>query len=94
MDSSIILEEVLHEDEDKGKQVRLVVSEFRGIVYLHIREYYLSYDEGYLPTKVGINIPTTIVSLQKLLNGLATIMSQSEYKHILEESLHADKEYS
>ena len=34
-------EKVIHYDEAKETQVRLVVNEFRGIEYLHVRKYFL-----------------------------------------------------
>ena len=71
--------------------MRYVVSVFRGIAYLHIREYYLSFDEGYVPSKEGINLPVTIDSLRVLLFALAATLADSEFRHILEEALHENK---
>lgn len=90
-DSKILVEQILHEDEEKGKQIRFVVSEFRGVAYLHLREYYLSYDEGYVPSQIGINIPTSIPSVQKLLSALAKTMADSEYRTLLEQALNEIK---
>ena len=39
-------ERVIHYDEEKEVQVRLIVSSFRGIEYLHLRKYYLDFNEG------------------------------------------------
>ena len=41
-------------NEDKELQIRLTLSTFRGIEYLHLRKYFLSYDEEWLPTPDGI----------------------------------------
>ena len=43
-------ERIVHYDEEKEVQIRLSVSTFRGIEYLHLRKYYLSFDEEWCPT--------------------------------------------
>ena len=73
-----LYEKVIFENEDKGFQLRLVISEFREIEYLHIRKYFLSFDEGYLPTKEGISIPLSISNSYSLLDGMAEICSKLE----------------
>ena len=40
-----VYEKIVHYDEDKETQVRLTVSTFRGIEYIHLRKYYLSFEE-------------------------------------------------
>ena len=37
-------EKVIHYDEAKETQVRLVVNSFRGIEYMHVRKYFLDFD--------------------------------------------------
>ena len=37
-----VYERVVHYDEEKKLQIRLTVSCFRGIEYLHLRKYYLT----------------------------------------------------
>lgn len=86
-ESNILVEEIIYEDEAKGRQIRFVISEFRGVAYLHLREYYLSFDEGYVPSKEGVNIPTDIVSVQRLFTAFAKAMAQSEYRTILQREL-------
>ena len=39
-------EKVIHYDEEKEVQVRLIVSSFRGIEYLHLRKYYLDFNNS------------------------------------------------
>lgn len=78
MDSQTLYDKVLFENEEKGMQLRLVLNEFRDIEYLHIRKYYLSFDEGYLPTKEGISMPASIQNVFALLDGLIEICAQEE----------------
>ena len=39
-----VYEKIVHYDEDRELQVRLTISTFRGIEYLHLRKYFLSFD--------------------------------------------------
>ena len=78
MDSQTLYDKVLFENEEKGMQLRLVLNEFRDIEYLHIRKYYLSFDEGHLPTKEGISMPASIQNVFALLDGLIEICAQEE----------------
>ena len=47
-------EKVIHYDEEKEIQVRLTVSSFRGIEYLHLRKYYLDFNEEW---NMSIGLP-------------------------------------
>lgn len=78
MSDKPLYEKILSENMDKGSQLRLVVSEFKGVEYVHIRKYFLSYDEGFVPTKEGISMPATIASIFALLDGLIEICSYEE----------------
>ena len=49
-----VYEKIIHYDEVKETQIRLTVSSFRGIEYLHVRKYYLGFDEEWLPSADGI----------------------------------------
>ena len=44
MDSEVEYEKTIYENLEKGYQLRLVVNEFRGVQYLHIRKYFLTYN--------------------------------------------------
>ena len=46
-----LYEKLIYTNEDKFFQVRLVVSEFRDSIYLHIRKYFLSFEGEYIPSK-------------------------------------------
>jgi hypothetical protein len=76
---------VIHEDKDKYTQVRLVVSSFRGVEYLHLRKYYLNFDEEWCPTPDGIAYPLDLSNSRELFTGLVEILSLAESKEILEQ---------
>lgn len=80
-----IYERVIHYDEAKEIQVRLTISSFRGIEYLHLRKYYLSFDEEWCPTPEGIAMPLDFNNSRELFAGLVEILSLAESKSILEE---------
>ena len=35
---------IIYENEAKAYQLRLVVNEFRGVQYIHLRKYFLTYE--------------------------------------------------
>ncbi|HEY9705063.1 MAG TPA: PC4/YdbC family ssDNA-binding protein [Allocoleopsis sp.] len=76
-------EKLIYEDYERGTQVKLVVSDYRQVEYLHIRKYYQSYDSGYLPTQEGVSIPATLDAVYNLLDGLLELCSKAEAKEIL-----------
>ncbi len=78
MDSELLYEKTIFENEDKGFQYRLTVTEFRGVQYLHVRKYFLSYEGEWMPTKEGAAIPATIQNTFALLDGLIEICSKEE----------------
>jgi hypothetical protein len=73
-----LYEKIIHENEEKGFQLRLTISEFRDIEYLHIRKYFLSYEGEFLPSKDGISMPATISNVYALLDGMIEICSKEE----------------
>ena len=80
-----VYEKLIHYDEKKEVQVRLVVSTFRGIVYLHLRKYYLDFNEEWCPTPEGIAMELDFDNSRELFAGLVKIISLAESKDILEE---------
>lgn len=80
-----VYERVIHYDEDKEVQVRLTVKEFRGVEYLHLRKYYLSFTEEWCPSTEGISIPLDFNNSRELFSGLVEIISLAESKEIIEE---------
>lgn len=77
-DDTPLYEKVLSENLEKGKQLRLVLSEFRDVQYLHIRVYYLDYEGNWKPTREGASMPATIASIYALLDGLIELCSKEE----------------
>ena len=80
-----IYEKVIHYDEQKEIQVRLTVSSFRGVEYLHLRKYYLDFDEDWKPSPEGIAMPLDLNNSRELFSGLVEILSLAESKEIIEE---------
>ena len=81
-----LYERVIHYDEEKQIQVRLVVSTFRGIEYLSLRKYYLDFFEEWRPTQEGISMPIDFSNSKELFIGLIEILSLAESKEIIEEN--------
>lgn len=70
---------------DGLKQVRLYINEFRDQEYLHIREFYLDFDEEWKPTPKGISIPLEIETSKELFVAISEILSLAESKKVVEE---------
>jgi hypothetical protein len=71
--------------EEDYSQVRLTVNEFRGKEYLHLREYYIDFDEEWHPTPKGLAIELDVDSVRKLFSSVCDIMSQAESKEVIKE---------
>ena len=80
-----VYEKIVHYNEDKEIQVRLTVNTFRGIEYLHLRKYYLSFNEEWCPSPEGIAMELDFDNSRELFAGLVEILSLAESKEILEE---------
>ena len=78
-------ERVIHVDEEKNIQIRLSVNTFRGIEYLHLRKYYLDFDEEWKPTPEGVAMPLDFNNSKELFAGLTEILSLAESKQLIEE---------
>ena len=85
-ESPEMYEKIVHYDEEKEVQIRLTVSTFRGIEYLHLRKYYLSFDEEWCPTPGGVAFPLDFNNSRELFAGLVEILSLAESKEIIEEN--------
>ena len=70
-------------EEGSDYQVRLTVSTFRDVEYLHIRKYYLDFEGDWLPTKEGYKFSMDIAVVQNLFEGLVFLLSKAESKSIL-----------
>ena len=77
-------ERVIHVDEEKNIQIRLSVNTFRGIEYLHLRKYYLDFDEEWKPSKEGVAMYLDFDNSRELFAGLVEILSLAEAIDVLE----------
>ena len=75
---------VIHYDTVKEQQVRLTINTFRGIEYIHLRKYYLDFDEEWKPSREGVSLPLDFDNSRNLFDGLVEILSLTEVKDILE----------
>ena len=81
-----VYEHVIHYDEEKQTQIRVVVNTFRGIEYLHLRKYYMDFDEEWKPTPDGIAMPIDFNNTRELFRALTEILSLAESKEIIEDN--------
>jgi hypothetical protein len=88
MDEAPIYEKVIFENDLKGFQYRLVVSEFRGEQYLHVRKYFLSYEGDYIPSSEGASMVASIENTRALLEGMLDIVSAEEGKDEVQKYLY------
>ena len=78
-------ERVIHYDETKQVQVRLTVNEVRGIEYLHLRKYYMDFEEEWKPSTEGVARPLDFYNSKELFSGLVEILSLAEAKQVIKE---------
>ena len=76
---------VIHYDESKETQVRLTINTFKGIEYIHIRKYYMDFDEEWRPTPEVIAMRLDLSNSKDLFVGLLEILSLAESKDMIEE---------
>jgi len=77
---------VIHYDTVKEVQIRLTVNTFRGIEYLHLRKYYMDFDEEWKPTPEGVAMPLDLSNSRELFAGLTEILSLAESKSLIEDN--------
>ena len=80
-----VYERVIHYNEEHQIQIRLSVNSFRGTEYLHLRKYYLDFDEDWRPSSDGVAMPLDFYNSKELFIGLTEILSLAESKEIIEE---------
>ena len=85
MDDNIHYSKVINENLEKGFQVRLVINEFRDVLYFQLRKYFLSYDAEWIPSKEGISMPAELENIYAVLDGLLEVCSIAEGREIIEE---------
>ena len=77
-DSETLFERIIYENEVKAYQLRVVANLFRDVEYLHIRKYFLSFEDGFVPSKEGISIPMSIENMYAILDALIELCSKAE----------------
>lgn len=80
-----LYERVIHQDDEKMIQVRLTISEFRGVEYLSLRKYFMDFEEDWRPSPEGISMPLDMSNSRELFIGLVEILSLAESKGVIEE---------
>lgn len=88
-----IYERVIHVDDYKDIQVRLVVNTFRGVEYISLRKYYMDFDGEWKPSSEGLSMPLTFDNSRELFSGLVEILSLAESKDILEKQFKEQLDY-
>jgi hypothetical protein len=81
--SNEIYSRIIHDNEHN--QIRLVINEFRGVEYLHLRKYYLTFEEEWAPSNEGISFPLDLINVRELFTGLVEVLSLAESKDIIVE---------
>ena len=81
MDANILYERLIEENMEKGFQVKLVVNEFRDVIYVQLRKYFLSYEGDWVPSREGISIPASIENIHSLQSY--QISADVEYTELL-----------
>ena len=80
-----VYERTIWQDEPGFNQVKVVVNNFRGKEYLHIRKYYLDFDGEFQASNQGLAIPLEVESTIELFKAVAEILSLAECKEVIEE---------
>lgn len=75
-----LYEKLIHQDDVKSYQLRLVVNNFRERTYVHIRKYFLSYEGEYIPSREGVSMEASMDNILSLLDGLMELCSFEENK--------------
>ncbi len=78
-----LYEKLVYSNEDKFYQLRLVVNEFRGKQYVHIRKYFQTYEGDYQASREGVSMEASISNILSLLDGLMEIVSKEEAAQIV-----------
>lgn len=77
-ESPPLYEKLIYDNELKSYQVKLVVNEFKGVQYVHLRKYFLSYEGEFVPSKDGISMEASMHNILSLLEGLVELCSKEE----------------
>ena len=74
---------IVHENEDGLEQVRLTINTFREVEYIHLRKYYLDFNEEWQPSSKGIAMPLNLSNSYELFAALVEILSLAESKDMI-----------
>jgi hypothetical protein len=78
MSEEPLYEKLIYDNQDKFYQLKLVVNEFKGKQYVHIRKYFQTYEGEYQASKEGVSMEASISNIFSLLDGLIEICSKEE----------------
>ena len=81
--STEIYSKVIYQSE--FKQIRMTISEFKDVEYIHFREYFQDFDEDQKTTNKGIYIHLDIESSKEVFRGISEVLSLAENKEVIEE---------
>lgn len=82
-DSPELYEKLIYDNQDKFYQLRLVVNDFRGKQYVHIRKYFQTYEGDYQSSREGVSMEASISNILSLLDGLMEIVSKEESLEVI-----------
>ena len=83
-ESQPLYEKVIYQNDLKFYQLKLVLNEFRDKQYLHLRKYFLSFDEGYIASREGASMEASMANIFALLDGLLELVSGAEGDEAIE----------
>lgn len=83
-ESGPLYEKVIYQNDLKFYQLKLVLNEFRDKQYLHLRKYFLSFDEGYIASREGASMEASMANIFALLDGLLELVSSAEGEEAIE----------
>lgn len=66
-------------------QWKVTVNVFNGVEYLHIRKYYLDFDENWCHGKDGVVMPLDLDNIKQLFIACLEILSLGESKQAIKE---------
>jgi hypothetical protein len=78
-----LYEKLIYQNDDKFYQLRLVVNEFRGKQYVHIRKYFMTYEGDYQASREGVSMEASMNNIFSLLDGLMEICSKEESRELI-----------
>lgn len=70
--------------EDGFTEIRLTVSDFRGKLYLSLREWYLDFEEEWQPGKVGFTWELSDTILNSFIEAFRYLFSNKEIEDLIE----------